>query len=311
MNKAITLNMVLIVSMLALTSCYFVFFEKKQSKDIKVALHKTIKDSLFIFIHGTGGTEQQMEHYHKPGFDIMCGTENRAFNLPIADKVSMVPSIKGNIEKLGGNWTVRCNPLKMSFAQEYELERMNEMCANITQPIVFIGMSLGATSVLNYAGVYKNKHIKALVVEAPFDHISSVVHRVISPKWLSKDKVNSVLQTLTRGKFKVDGPHAEDSVQHIEKSVPILLIHSKADHLIPLSSSEHLYKELRRSGHNHAYLLVLDKGEHGLYQNEYYGSPEIYQATVHAFYKKYHLPHDEVLAQEGEQYFAQCQPAYE
>jgi dienelactone hydrolase len=275
------------------------------------AMMNSLKNKyVFVFVHGVKATEQQMHHYHKPQFDIMCGSENRAFNLPVADEGRFIPTFKFKIKKFGGLWMLRFNPAKLSFAQECEIIRLNEVCSAITQPLVLVGMSLGATTILNYAGTYKNDRLKALVVEAPFDHISTVIHTVFSAKIVSRQTITWVLEFLTAGKFKADGPHAEDIVKNIDPSLPILLIHSKNDRVIPLQSSIHLYQELRKSGHANVHLLVLNKGRHGMYQTEKYGSPKVYQATVHAFYKKYGLPHDEILAQEGAEYFAQCQPEF-
>jgi alpha-beta hydrolase superfamily lysophospholipase len=308
-NKRMFLSLGCFFLAIFLTGCSLFVPVKKPMSTIKMWFRKgRIKNPVFVFVHGTLATEQQIEHYHKPEFDIMCGSRNVSFNLPIADKSSFIPTIKGSVKRLGGAWTVRFNPFKMSFAQKFEIDRMNEFCSEIENPIVLVGMSLGATSILNYAGTYKNDQVKALVVEAPFDHISSVVYSVFSPKIISKKRVGSLFELATGGKFNVDGPHSEDLVKTIAKDMPILLIHSQKDHLIPVSSSLNLYKLLRESGHDHAYVLILEKGEHGMYQNSYYGLPEVYQATVHAFYKKYGLPHNEALAQEGAQYLAQCQP---
>ena len=96
-------------------------------------------------------------------------------------------------------------------------------------------------------------------------------------------------------------------MHNINKELPLLIIASLEDELIPARNIATIYTKLVDCGHKHAYFLLLDKGAHAyLLENE---DAHLYLNTVHAFYKKYSLPHNASFAAQGETLLAQCQPS--
>ena len=92
----------------------------------------------------------------------------------------------------------------------------------------------------------------------------------------------------------------------VDKNKPIALITSKVDEEVPYQNTLNLYRNLRERGHNNTHLLVLEHSAHNQYP---LGSEkEKYQAFMHAFYRKYDLPHISRFADEGEKYLNASQP---
>lgn len=88
----------------------------------------------------------------------------------------------------------------------------------------------------------------------------------------------------------------------IDLEIPILIVCSKEDALIPSTSSIALFDALRKRGHKKAHLLVLD---HGAHANILWGPDgHIYRNVVHAFYKLYGAPYNPVWAAQGEKHFS-------
>jgi hypothetical protein len=107
-------------------------------------------------------------------------------------------------------------------------------------------------------------------------------------------------------KYKRDGMSPAGMVEKIPKDLPILIICSQEDGLVPCSSSISIYKKLVDSGHKHTYILILNHGRHAKILSGPDGKK--YQRVVHAFYKKHNLPHNPSIAAKGEKYLRKCQP---
>ena len=107
--------------------------------------------------------------------------------------------------------------------------------------------------------------------------------------------------------LNMNGPFPIDLVDQIDKNLPILMVHSRSDQVIPTNSSRKLYVKLLQSGHNNIYLLELARGDHGKLMQGM--EAEIYQNCVHAFLQKYNLPHCDEFAQRGRSLLATCQPS--
>lgn len=246
----------------------------------------------FVFAHGLGGDEKQARFYYRDS-QVISDANVEAFRFPCAYK-------KEEHDK------TNC-----SLAQKREIDALSSVCNSISQDKVLVGVSMGATTILNYVGTKKTENIRALIVECPFDHIARVVRNQsiftrLMPEWICF----KIIQLSVARQFTGDGPHARDSVKNIPKNIPVILIHSKEDKLIPISSSRNIYTLLVESGHKDVYLLELPEGAHAdcISSNV---SRHLYETGVHAFYKKYNLPHDKHLAARGVPVLAQCQPTIE
>lgn len=201
----------------------------------------------------------------------------------------------------------RVNGFLSSLAQKNEvvtLKRAAQECQ--TMPIVGIGVSRGAATLLNYTALYNPPTLKALVLESPYDHINSVVQNALYKVGLNgygTHYIGQLLFKLLFWRYSLQGPHPIDTVEKIDPNLPILLICSKEDQLVPYTSTITLYNKLKENGHHAVHLLVLDHGKHAKLMDAQ--DAALYQNVVHAFYKQYNLEHDPELAQAGWKSFQQ------
>lgn len=175
--------------------------------------------------------------------------------------------------------------------------------------LILMGLSRGAATIINFMGIYNPHNVKAIILESPFDHMATVVQNKLQQfkldsipgiKTISDWIVSSIFM-----KHKINGIAPIQCAGAINPLIPILLVCSKEDTLVPYHSTVALYNSLRANGHQHAYLLVLERGKHAFALSGADG--DMYAATVHAFYKKYNLPYDEKLANRGQSLLEQCQ----
>lgn len=197
-----------------------------------------------------------------------------------------------------------------SLGQENEIKTLANAYEYIKHnTIVVMGYSRGAATVLNWLGTKKPTHIAAAIVESPYDSITNALDffcKTAGVSWIPY----SILYTspnLFFGKFDYKGIFPIKVVQQIDPNIPLLIIASLEDALVPAHNTANIYTRLLQYGHQHVYFLLLEKGTHGYLLESY--DAHIYLNTVHAFYKKYDLPHNKAFATQGEKILAQCQPS--
>lgn len=254
----------------------------------------------FIFAHGFGGNERQVDYYNgkRIGFSIVPD-KHRTFNFP--EVVVTETKDAMGLNKL--SYTV--DATKANFAQKGDITALKSTCDASCGDIVLVGLSRGAATILNYAAQYP-ENIKALVVEAPFGCIETILtNKLGKATWIpgSTSLAHTAFNTMYKS-YDKNGPKPITEIRKLNKNIPVLLIHSKQDALIPVQSSKSLYKLLKSRGHKDVYLLILNTGEHANYQSGF--DAKKYEATVHAFYAKYNLPHDAKLAEKGKNYLEKC-----
>ena len=111
-------------------------------------------------------------------------------------------------------------------------------------------------------------------------------------------------------KYNKSGPKPIESVDQIPSSLPLFLICSPEDALVPAWSTIILYAALKSRGNPHVYLLLLPGGAHAkLIDHPQYGP--LYAQAVNAFYERFDLPCDPELAHQGQSLLAKCQPSLE
>lgn len=237
----------------------------------------------FIFCHGLGANKAQIAYYHKSGY-------SKEFDFITDDFVTFdFEDVKSGVENsnLGQEGDIN------SLSKEVDII----LKENPEEQIVLFGLSRGATTILNYAGSLPKKvqnNIKALVVEAPFDDLRTIIHNKISQFYLNWiPLIDSIAFSLTNNvafrKYNDKGLKPINSVLSIPTNIPILFVHSKEDYLIPATCSKNLYNILKNRGHKDIYYLQLPNGSHANYQ---FKCHNLYAGMVHAFYKKYGIKYD-------------------
>jgi len=202
------------------------------------------------------------------------------------------------------------NGLQTSLAQENEIKTLAHEYEKLKhERIVLVGMSRGASAILNFLGTHNSNAVVAAIVESPFDSIIDTLTTLCSlagASWVPSIIRNSS-PNLFFGKFDPRGIFPIQVAHNINKELPLLIIASLEDTLIPAANSASIYFKLLEHGHKHVHFLLLDKGLHAyLLENH---DAHLYFNAVHAFYKKYNLPHSATFAAQGDAILAQCQPS--
>ena len=207
----------------------------------------------------------------------------------------------------------RVNYAETSFGQENEISRLNKAYQSILSyyeqcDIILWGLSRGASNILIFAGLHELTHVKAIVLESPYYSMSEVIESIMIKRgvgWLPISYGETLAEFIFK-KYSRYGWSPANCIEKISPDIPILVICTKEDHLVPYASSINVYKKLVASGHQHAYIFVAETGVHGGILKGADGDK--YQWVVNAFYKKYNLPHCAESAKRGKELLALCQP---
>lgn len=144
--------------------------------------------------------------------------------------------------------------------------------------IIAMGTSVGATSLL--VALPEMKKLKAAIAESPMFGFEHFVHETPRSPSLMPGFVKDIAIALTyvRGEFESGyAPHI--ALENPAVKTPVLLIHSKADDLIPYMHSQKLY-DLYQGPKD---ILITEKGMHAAVYNANKGA---FTQKVKAFLKK-------------------------
>lgn len=256
----------------------------------------------YIFAHGLGATQAQAALF------LSNSTNKWLINKPLI--VFDFPDSKNNAMEY------YCS--EVNLGQELDIARLKEAYDKAKSLLenhrfVLAGISRGSATVINYVALHQPASIAALVLESPFDTISNVIKHLLRRfhiNWIPFSKKIAI--KLAQSNFpllNINGIFPLNVVHKIPSHIPIFIIHSRKDRTIPINSSRNLYRSLVLAGHNHVYFLELASGEHG--KLAYSIESDLYAYVVHAFYKKYGLPHNVQYALHGENMLKHCQPTVE
>lgn len=259
-----------------------------------------------LFSHGIADTRLQAYKYAQitpngyPNDNYLINNRHHiliSFNYPDAGK------------------SLRINRKETSLAQENEVKTLHHAHANIHHEtgVVGLGVSRGASAFIVWLGTHpdesKTQNIRALVLESPFDSIDSVLRYVIGEKLYKSPRIRSFCHGLVSFIFsKYDKNYTTpiEAAPNVPKNIPILIICSEEDTRVPAELSKKLYDELRATGHDQVHFIKLKHGLHGKLIEG--ADSDTYRNAVHAFYKKYGLPHNEEYAQLGQATLDESRP---
>lgn len=260
-----------------------------------------------LFSHGIADTWKQVHGYVKSyikhdtiyhNSHYLIRTPFASFNYPDAT-----------------NKFYRVNYNETSFGQGNEIGRLHNVYQSILSTyencdVILFGLSRGASNVCIFAGLHQLHNVKALILESPYCTMGEVIESIMHKKnltWLPLSYGESVAEFIFK-RYTRYGYSPANCIENISKDMPIFIICSKQDHLVPYSSSINVYKKLIESGHKHAYIFVTDYGQHAAILQGPDG--EKYQCVVNAFYKRYNLPYCPTSAAQGESLLDLCQPIF-
>ncbi|MBA3537939.1 MAG: hypothetical protein H0T84_15265, partial [Tatlockia sp.] len=245
-------------------------------------------------------------------------------NLKVSKKEAGYQPLGPHEERKGSLANYRVDYAKSSMGQKtdvlahqykYEaLQKYNEEHGSEIDNIVLYGVSRGAATTFRKLGTLGEdskpyEDIKLCVLEGPPASMSDVIKNYVG-KSLTKKLYNPEMQTLVS--FVCGDEHSTDKdaqaqayVDTFPIHVPLLIVSSKKDGLVPHSSSAKLALRVaaRRQIANDSaavYLLQLDTCGHNDYTTNNSRDSQRYQNFVHAVYRKEGLAYIEEYANKGE-----------
>jgi len=232
----------------------------------------------YLYAHGLADTQAQADNYQGVLF------EGPVYTFDFPDATTQF-------------W--RVNFTKTSLGQRPEIEHLkNKLDDRLERDpeakFVGIGVSRGAATWLNLMGSYAPEEVKALVLESPPDSMETAIGAGLHPF------VPGIFM-----EYDTKGEQPRDTVHSIPKDLPILIICTKEDHLVPYASTIELYRLLKEE-HPNVHILVFESGRHAKFVLGKHR--QTYRNVAHAFYKKYGLPYDKQAAKAGKKLFSATQP---
>lgn len=176
-----------------------------------------------------------------------------------------------------------------------------------TKEVILYGRCRGATAVLGWMQHYQSgKNVRAIILESPALSLHAACQDVSMRFTHSK-----VLGLLAHRLFAFYYPNYnhEKALQQ-EKITPLLLAQDtpifigniKQDSITSDRTVTNLVKQLRKISKNPIYYFISDES----ITHAYLSTSTAYQQAVNAFLKKYNLPCDENLAEQGQELLEQA-----
>lgn len=195
----------------------------------------------------------------------------------------------------------RINFWECDLGQEYELGQMHKALQKTRKKyqgaqIVLIGVSRGASAIINYCANYPIEDIAACILESPYDHINNLMDHHYRLKSLG-DCARTFFKILFYRCDLDNGMFPENQINRIDKDIPMLFVSVENDRSVPLKSIESLITKRKDENHKNVYHIHLSSGKHGRLLAGDQG--ELYQNVGHAFFARYDLPHVPDFAREG------------
>lgn len=164
-------------------------------------------------------------------------------------------------------WKELATIRQSALAQDHDIATLHSVIkSHHDKNLILFGVSRGASTIINYVALHKPGNIKALILEAPFDDMQSVVHGILKKAYLHWVPGLTTLSNLTCAtlfkRYSTCAIAPIDVAAQLPKHIPILLICSEQDKLVPASSTQRLYHALKDAGHAHVELLTTPTGLH-------------------------------------------------
>lgn len=250
-----------------------------------------------LFSHGIADTKRQAYKY------AQITPANACNDLYIINNTSNL-LMTFNYPDAGKSYHI--NRKETSLAQSNEVQALHDAHTAIDNQVnvVGLGVSRGASTFIVWLGTHPDEsqvqNIRALILESPFDSIDSVLRYMIGETLYKHSSIRSFCHGLVSFMFsKYDKNFITplDAAAKVPLHIPILIVCSEEDTRVPAELSKKLYDELIKTGHGNVHLIQLKHGSHGKLIEG--GDSALYRNAVHAFYKKYGLPHNEEYARLG------------
>jgi pimeloyl-ACP methyl ester carboxylesterase len=255
-------------------------------------------NSLYFFAHGIADSGAQAYHYTRTHSVDGKNVDNDRWIIDDNVITFNFPDAHGWLATI-----FRINFRQTDLAQETEIAALSDaynkaITENPFHDFILIGMSRGASTIINFLALKNPPKVRALILESPFDSIPAIIKDLYAEPWQRKVARNFVSTAFPLHNLK--GLQPIDVVGKLPIALPMLIICSEQDTRVPCASSLRLAQKLVKTGHTQIFVVQLPRG----YHSKLLSGPDghIYQKAVHAFYTLFNLPHDTALALEGAEY---------
>lgn len=193
-------------------------------------------------------------------------------------------------------------PIKLwhsSLGQTNEIDALHNAYRQLKQSItphtaykiVLVGVSRGASTIINFLAAHQPTDIAAAIIESPFAHTDHVVKHIAQQIYIHKIPHLDILgQRILSFLFRAYTPWGKQPIDYapdVPHTIPLLILCSKKDRVIPWNSSYDLYLALKNAGHPHVDFHAFEHGQHAFLINR--SSGQEFMHVVHDFYKKYQI----------------------
>lgn len=260
---------------------------------------------VYLFAHGLAATKKQVDILYNRFRDQSADALIYNKHWLIDNEQFLVHAFNFD-DALNDNGGINFKRHHVNLGQEADLASFDTAYKAIPadQDVVLLGLSRGAATILNY-GPRLGSNVKAIVLESPFDTLLSIIKSIARRIYFPYNRhTRPFLLSAMNYWFPaldMEGIVPIQSVEFFPLDIPILFVHSAQDSVVSINSSRRLYAALRSRGHTNVYLLELPEGSHGKIIRG--TCAQTYCNVVHAFFKKYNLPHDEQRAAHGDSFF--------
>jgi hypothetical protein len=207
-----------------------------------------IKKPIFIFVHGIFDSKKQAEKYK-----AILGASVIGFDF---DDALLFPLLH--------------KPFITCFGQEAEIEQVEKIYDKVVHffesknmmvpPIILVGLSRGASTILNFLAIKQPKYIKGAILESPFDHLEYVLEY-----GFGKTIISRIVRSLFYYIFPYynkNGIQPVHMIKKINKNTPLLFITSLQDQRVPYHSVMMLHRLLQQNNHKKLFLKIFNIGRH-------------------------------------------------
>ena len=151
---------------------------------------------------------------------------------------------------------------------------------NTGMPIVLVGISMGAASVILASILDLPKNVRCVIADCPYSSAEEILKKEIRKKHLPVFIFYPLMCLGARlfGGFDIGKADVSDAAS--KKRLPLLLLHGEDDDFVPLWMSEKIAESARGECH----LYTFPEARHG---TSYLQDPERYMKTVDEFLSKH------------------------
>lgn len=227
-----------------------------------------------VFSHGLGASDGQAVIYSLFGF------------IPLSIAACSYPETTGSFDQVSLFQEPEVSILKET------VERVIEECKNNCK-IVLYGLSRGSNVIINFLATHKEllPYINGVILESPFVSLETLIDKSCSQfAWYTRVLPSSITQLLAKKRFwpqyDKNGLQIPEAISMIEnKDLPILIVGSHEDTLIPVNESEAVYQLFNQHGHTKVETVFVEKGGHA---NIIFGESALdYLNGLYSFYQKH------------------------